>query len=152
MKKIKIICIGNISAGDDAAGHKIYEILRQKKSLGAEVFNLDTSSIDLINELEGAKKVIIVDAVNSNISPGKIIKLTLEDILKKDSKTVDSVHDFDLVHTLQLAEKIINNLPKIIIVGITIKNIHQDYDNISEPVKESIEKAVKIIIEETKHS
>lgn len=127
MKNILVLGIGNILMGDDGAG--IYAINKLYSEIGERV-NLrfidgGTLGLDLLNYIEWADILVIIDAVDIGEPPGAIIKSIInEDLNIKLSKTS---HEIDL-EDLLFSAKLLNILPeKIILYGIQVKEITMQY-------------------------
>ena len=117
-----------------------------------ELVDMGTRGIDILFQLEGAEKVIIIDAVMSEKKPGTIYRKKRED-LGESKLNFLSLHDFNWQHGLALAEKTLGkNFPKeVVVVGVEIKNIKMGI-GLSRPVKNSLPDVLNLIQKELKHS
>jgi len=117
-----------------------------------ELVDMGTRGIDILFQLEGAEKVIIIDAVMSEKKPGTIYRMKRED-LGESKLNFLSLHDFNWQHGLALAEKTLGkNFPKeVVVVGVEIKNIKMGI-GLSRPVKNSLPDVLNLIQKELKHS
>ena len=69
--RIRIICIGNRLAPCDSAGPAVYDRLREADlPRGVELFDGGLGGLDLLPLVEGADRVIFVDAVDAPGRPG----------------------------------------------------------------------------------
>lgn len=117
-----------------------------------ELVDMGTRGIDILFQLEGAEKIIIIDAVMSEKKPGTIYRMKRED-LGESKLNFLSLHDFNWQHGLALAEKTLGkNFPKeVVVVGVEIKNIKMGI-GLSRPVKNSLPDVLNLIQKELKHS
>jgi hydrogenase maturation protease len=121
---IKIIGIGQSLRGDDAAGlaavrlwQKKYQANRERTNLQVELTELP--GIELLSLLEGARLVILVDAVRSNTEVGRIHLLSI-DQLESYMDGAGSAHGWGVAETLSLGQKLMPNaMPrKLHVIGI----------------------------------
>ena len=117
-----------------------------------ELVDMGTRGIDILFQLEGQEKIIIIDAVMSEKKPGTIYRMKRED-LGESKLNFLSLHDFNWQHGLALAEKTLGkNFPKeVVVVGVEIKNIKMGIE-LSRPVKSSLPGVLNLIQKELKHS
>ena len=115
--KIKVLGVGS-PYGDDNVGWLTAKKYQDKP--GYEVVILDRPQLNLIHELAGVEKAIIIDAVKSGAEPGTIHHLTMADM--PHFKGFCSSHNVGLADALQLAE-VLDALPaQLEIIGIEIDN------------------------------
>jgi hydrogenase maturation protease len=121
---IKIIGIGQSLRGDDAAGLAAVRLWQEKYQANRERTNLQVEltelpGVGLLNLLEGARLVILVDAICSKSEVGKIHLLSM-DQLDAFKNGAGSAHGWGVAETLSLGQKLIPNaMPgKIHLIGI----------------------------------
>ncbi|HAP67189.1 MAG TPA: hydrogenase HupD, partial [Nitrospinae bacterium] len=80
--KILILGIGNILLKDEGVGVKVIERLKRDYKFPSNIELIDggTAGFGLIDLLEGAEHLIIVDAVQGNDEPGSIYRFKFEDM------------------------------------------------------------------------
>ena len=76
---VRIIGLGNELRGDDAVGLLAARRLRQAVGNRAEVIEAEMAGVDLIELMEGARVVILIDAARSGKNPGMIHRLDASD-------------------------------------------------------------------------
>ena len=106
-----------------------------------EVIDGGTAGYELINVLEGREKVIIVDAVKAEDTPGSVYKLD-DSFLEDESSVQLSLHQIGLKNVLKMASLMDIN-PEVTLVGI----IPKDYQNYNMGLSEEVEKAIPKVIE-----
>lgn len=145
-KKVVVIGIGNIFRSDDGVGPYIIDKLKEANiSKNVELKNLESATIDILNVIEGAFTVIVIDSIECSTKIGKIHEFQLEDL--PDHTNSFNLHNIGL-KTLFLIAKKIERYPKNLrFYGIEIKDV--SYNNqLSAEVKKSAKKLVKKLQEE----
>jgi hydrogenase maturation protease len=126
---VKVIGIGQRLRGDDAAGLAAvcywqleYQARVERPNVQVELAELP--GIGLINLLEGAKTVILVDAVHSHARAGTIHRLS-EDKLETFSEGAESAHGWGVAETLLLGQKLMPaSMPEeLYLIGIEAGDI-----------------------------
>lgn len=161
MKPIRIIGIGNIFAGDDACGAHLGKRLDAQHSELVEVIEAGLSGLNLLDLMEGAEVVILIDAILSGQTPGNIHRLEIPrdlNILNTQawSSASPSTHSFGLAESLILGNTL-GTLPSTVMVfGIEIRQttlgagfsveVNQAIETLTRSVQEEIEKAVLDIV------
>jgi hydrogenase maturation protein HypF len=103
---IRIVGIGS-PFGDDAAGLEIARMLAQSPPPNCEVIAADRPGTALVDLLEGADAVILIDAVRSGAPPGTIHEFTFDELDRCASRFVSfSSHDLGVAAAIQLAQKL----------------------------------------------
>lgn len=103
--------------GDDAAGWRVVERLRQRPGLAAQLRTIEPSQ--LLDHLADCRCLILVDACHSNQPPGTIIRLQWPDSLLRFQRRRSS-HALGLGDSLSLAETLGWLPPRVIVWGIEI--------------------------------
>lgn len=117
---------------------------------GVELVDMGTGGMDILFQLEGQEKVIIIDAVMSGRKAGTIYRMKREDL--RDSKlNFLSLHDFNWQHGLALAEKTLGKIfPKeVVVLGVEIKNTKMGI-GLSRPVRNSLPGVLNLVRKELK--
>lgn len=122
-KPVLILGIGNLLLSDEGIGvHTAWILQKQNLPDFVEIIDGGTSGADLLDSLCGREKVIIIDAVDADVEPAAILKLTPEDLAAKELPSI-SLHEAGLVDTLTMA-KLLGQSPKeVVIIGVKPKDI-----------------------------
>lgn len=155
MIEVKIIGIGS-PYGDDQLGWNVIEMISQSNELQFYkpehllIEYHDRPGIRLLEYMKDAKMVILVDAiVTKNKSPGTCYRFQNEELYGCDFPL--SSHEIGVEETLQLG-KVLNCLPKdIILYGIEIDSCHS-ISEISPVVQSSIVELAHLIVDEVKET
>lgn len=141
-----VIGIGNNLLGDDGAGIHVIELLRSK-SLPENVELVDggTLSFTLLEQVENAEHLVIVDAAELDAEPGtvRLFENAEMDAYLSNSRR-PSVHEVNLLDVLTAA-RLRGRMPKrYAMVGIQPLNVNWS-STPSEPVAKAVGQAAGII-------
>jgi hydrogenase maturation protease len=147
---VRILGCGSLLMGNDGVGLKVIEAL-QKTELGG-LKNLDIADagvcgLDLLNFLDGARKVIIVDAVLANSPAGSVHRFEGRDLIESSEEPLSlvSVHDLTITDVLRIGEQV-QSLPEIVVIGIEIGTVVTEATlEISPEVLKGLDEAVRLI-------
>lgn len=139
--------------GNDGVGLKVIEALK-KTELGSlenlEIADAGVCGLDLLNFFDGARKVIIVDAVLANSPVGSVHRLEGEDLIESTEEPLNlvSVHDLTITDVLRIGEQV-QSLPEIVVIGIEIGTVVTEATlEISPEVLKGLDGAIRLIKEE----
>lgn len=112
-----VMGVGNLLRGDDGFGVAVLEAVGAR-GVPPDVDLLDagTSIVDLMDELHGRRKVVVIDAVRGGQSPGTLYRFSPEDVAA-ESVPADSLHQVGLLETLRLAELVDCRPDQVVIIG-----------------------------------
>jgi hydrogenase maturation protease len=147
-RRIVILGIGNLLRGDDGVGVRVIEALEQRDLPdGVECIDGGTGGPTLMVHFEGARALILIDAVNLDAEPGTIRVFGLEEIEPDPGGLPLSVHDINILPMLELSRKL-NQLPPVVrIIGIQPERFDIG-DRLSEAVQVAVPKAVNTALSE----
>ena len=112
----RIIGIGSPVAGDDLGWLAIDWLRDAGFDRYAELLTLDRPGPALLDHLQPAGSVILIDAMEANLAPGTVRELPLEDLIV--TARPPSSHEFGLAETLALA-RALGTLPqRLHVIGI----------------------------------
>jgi hydrogenase maturation protease len=113
-----VVGLGNPLMGDDGVGLVVLERLRTGWQLeGVELVDGGTWGLSLLPVIEDAERLVLVDAIAANASPGDIVELTRARLPIYLSRKL-SPHQVDMRDTLAVAE-LRGRLPgDIVAIGI----------------------------------
>jgi len=147
---IKIIGIGQSLRGDDAAGlaavklwYETYQVKVNRPNVQMELAELP--GIGLLNQLEGAKVAILVDAVHSDAKVGTVHVLP-ENQLESFTEGFGSAHGWGVAETLSLGRKLIpSSLPgNLILIGIEAGQLNLG-ETLSPEVEATLPEVARLI-------
>jgi hydrogenase maturation protease len=147
---IHVICFGNLWQGDDGFGIRVFERLRGRRDWPAyvEVFEAGTGGLAALGYFEGCRKAVIVDALKTGGAPGRVRRLTLDEIEVADEPY--SLHQFGVNHlvaamTVAFAGR---GLPEVVVIGADVGEINPFTDRLSPALEAALEPTVDLIIRE----
>jgi len=148
-EKIRIIGCGNPLASDDGVGAYIIGKLK-KLNLPQNVEAVEAGSdpLGLLDLIQSAEKVIIVDAVKGPGPPGKIYRLKPQD-LENSGKSI-SLHRLEVNQIIKLGQKLFpdRTAEEIIIIGVEAEDLTPFKMGLSEPVKKAVPQIIEAVLKE----
>lgn len=148
---IRILGCGNPLVGDDGIGIHVIERLKGMHSDlpdDVELIDAGVCGLDMLNMMEGADNIIIVDAVKGAGNAGSIHRFELDDIRGATSTSIVSIHETCLADVLCIAEHVQKMPEKLVIFGIEINKSEELSLNLSDRVQDSADELVKLILDE----
>jgi hydrogenase maturation protease len=122
--EITILGIGNLLMGDEGVGIHAMNTLQESYTFSPNINFVDggTIGIDLIPYFEECKKMIIIDAVDSQEDPGFIVTLANEEIHYRFNTKL-SLHHAGLSDVLSIIKLQEIDAPDLILFGIQPKTV-----------------------------
>jgi hydrogenase maturation protease len=148
MKTI-VIGLGNPILGDDGVGWRVAEEVRQAidPCMQVDVECLSLGGLSLMEHLIGYERVILIDAFISDEEPGSIHVSKLSELPNYSAFHITSAHDTSLQDAIKLGKSLGAKLPvDVTVVGITANYAYDFSEELSQPVRNSVQKATKIVI------
>jgi hydrogenase maturation protease len=116
VQALRVVCLGNALAGDDAAG---LEVAAALPAGAAEI-----GGPDLLGLLDCVQPLLIVDAVSSGAPAGTVHLLPLPAAaLEVRARGSISTHGLSLPDGLELARRVGLRLPPMLLLGIEIGDV-----------------------------
>ena len=152
-KSLVVLGVGNSIRMDDAAGLRVVEGLEREKSLqGLDVSfkYLHTGGLDILDEIDGYKHAIIVDAASmadKGLKPGEFFHLkNLHDLKDQQPSGVVSSHGIGVLEVLKYAKIGGYQIPDPIeIYGIQVKEIGFVSEELTPEVEEAVNKLIVVL-------
>ncbi|MDH7517145.1 MAG: hydrogenase maturation protease [Candidatus Thermoplasmatota archaeon] len=148
-----ILGIGNPLLGDDGVGIRVAKELRKHvKDPDVEVDETTTGGINLLDQIIGFDKAILVDTIkDKSMRNGEIKRLTLGDLSSYHSF---NPHDVGLPEACKLAKRLgETRIPHdITIFGIAVNKMQYEFwEGLSEEISKTVPKTVDMIMSELNH-
>lgn len=149
---ILVLGVGNILYTDEGVGVRVVENLLENYDFSENTTLMDggTLGTKLMDYIMACEKLIVVDAVLGGDVPGSVYRLTGED-LRKSLAFKNSMHQTDLVDTLIFCE-LAGHRPEAVVIGIEPHDYETLAVELSEPVKERIDKMAEVVLQEVKEA
>jgi hydrogenase maturation protease len=142
--------------GNDGVGLKVIEALHKtelKDLKDVDIEDAGVCGLDLLNLIEDARKVIIVDAILADSPPGSVHRIEGKDLLGgTEFHPLVSAHDLTITDVLKIGEHV-QKLPEIVVIGIEIGSIVTEAtQEISPDVLKGVDIAIRAIRDEVSSS
>ena len=119
---IGILGIGNTLRGDDGVGIVIAQKMRDRDfPPDVKVYEVGSGGLKVLHRLEELEKVILVDSVRFDASPGDHRFFSPEEV--KSMKGISGTHGTDFLEIIELSEKVDESPEDILILGIQPKSL-----------------------------
>ena len=146
---MKIIGLGNPFLGDDAVGIWVARQLHAYKQTSASILEGGLAGLNLLHDMEGIDRLILIDAVHSHSKAGTIFRFTLPQDLEKIEKLAwgtgaSSTHSFGLAEALTLAHTLEVLPAHVVLFGIELGHIQKGHA-LSLPVSKAMTNVVNRI-------
>jgi hydrogenase maturation protease len=145
-KPILVLGVGNLVLKDEGVGVHVVQRLQEMDDMPPNVDVVDggTMGLDLLDDIEGRKKVVIVDTVRGGGSPGTLYRMTVDDIEDMPKSRV-SLHDIDMTDVFKLADLFKIEKPEIVIIGVEPKDMESASMELSPEIEAQIPKVIEMV-------
>jgi hydrogenase maturation protease len=150
--KIAVIGLGNTLLADEGAGIHTVRLLREKLNgeRVVDIIEAGTPGMGLLHHLQDRDKVIFVDSGNCGVAPGEFIRFQPGDVRSRKARKGHSLHDFDLVTTLQWAQQNgVAGSVDLVVFCIQAAEMAMS-EEVSAPVRETLPRLADLIHRELK--
>lgn len=149
LRKVVILGVGNVLLKDEGIGvHVIRELEKQKLPAHIELVDGATQGLDLLYNIEGADRLIIIDCALTGEEPGTIFRFKPEDVEGEGPEHKISLHDISLTDVLEIAT-FLGSRPDTVIFGIEPKEIDWGTE-LTPELKAKIPELVELVLKEIK--
>ena len=101
---------------------------------------------DLLDVISDRQKVIVIDAMDADLEPGSVLRLTLDDLATARTPAV-SLHEIGLIETFAMACHLGSAPQEVVIIGVKTKETHPS-DQLSPELVACMPAIVKQVIAE----
>jgi hydrogenase maturation protease len=137
-----VLGVGNDLYRDEGVGVLVARALAEEVlPEGVTVIEGAVGGMNLLYDMEGAGRVILIDAVDMGMAPGTVQVFTPADVEMVPLSTVASLHQVGLEQVLALGE-LIGICPQVTIVGIQPQEIALGF-GLTEVVAEAAQEALQ---------
>jgi len=115
-----VIGLGNPMMSDEGIGVAVVARLQQCADLpvDVEIIDLGTGGLSVLHEISGRRKVVFVDCAYMDASPATMRRFTPDEVVSTKLQIRLSLHEGDLLQTLELAKQLGELPPEIVIYGV----------------------------------
>lgn len=146
-EKITVVGIGNEFRGDDAAGLIVIRRLKEKPQNGVDFLEQSGEATALMETMNQAGPVILVDAVQSGATPGTLHRYDASKQSMPAQFLRCSTHNFSVHDAIEMARALDKLPPQLMVYGIEGSQFESGAE-LSPQVQASIVKVVQQINEE----
>ena len=146
-KKILILGVGSILHKDDGLGVFIVNEIESSakgKLKDVEVADGGTLGYELLSVMSGREKIVIIDALKIDDTPGSIYRFPAKHLNESGNKF--SMHDVGVKKIIDMLA-LTGEEPEIEIIGIVPEDFHSFEIGISDSVMRSVPKAVEYALD-----
>jgi hydrogenase maturation protease len=120
MSPTVIIGLGNLYMSDEGIGVRVAMALAQDPRVpaGVEVMDLGTAGFAVLHALEGRTRAVFVDCAFMGEEPGTFRRFTPDEVDSRKVETRWSLHEGDLLRTLDLARKLDQCPEEVVLIGV----------------------------------
>ena len=142
---MKIIAVGNSFYGDDGIGAAVLEEIRHKDHFpGADLIDVHTDALALLDHLAGGETNVIVDAAQMGLEPGAAVGFRPDQVRMKIKSDHLSMHGFGLAEACELALQLGRLPQKVLIVGVE-PAVVEIGKSLSAPVEAAVPRVVDLL-------
>jgi hydrogenase maturation protease len=142
---VKIIAVGNSFYGDDGVGAAVLDRIRQDEVFpGAELVDVHTDALALLDHLAVGEKNVVVDAAQMGLDPGSAVGFRPDEVRLKIKSDHLSMHGFGLAEAFDLAGRLDRMPADVLIVGVEPERVEINR-GLSKVVKEAVPRVISII-------
>ena len=138
--KTLVLGIGNILLNDEGVGIHVITQLDKEGFTGADLMDGGTGGFHLLGFIQSYSNVIVVDAALDEFPAGHV--RVLHPRYAKDFPTQLSAHEVGLKDLLDAAF-LLGNMPKIMLVAISVKDFQDMGMELTPEVERAIPEAIK---------
>ncbi|MCD1294442.1 hydrogenase [Methanocella sp. CWC-04] len=150
-KTIKILGCGNALVGDDGVGIRVIEKLQEMDlPENVECIDAGVGGLNILSWIEDADKVVIIDAVQTGNEPAGTIYRFTDKELPPSGMFMLSLHDLNLVDTINVGRMVQKMPSEIIIYGVEVKRLIEFTKELTPEVEAAIPELIELVLEEIK--
>jgi len=143
-----VLGIGNLIMTDDGVGVRVVHLLQERYHFPDTVTVMDggTLGLDLLHYLEGIRRLLVVDAVETGGPPGTLVRLTGDEI-NIAFRTKLSPHQMGLQDLLLVAELQGFAPEEMVLLGVQPGEIGMGIE-LTPAVEEQVEPLINAVLNE----
>jgi len=124
-KSTVVLGLGNPLMGDEGIGVYLVEELAKSAAQYPSVDFIDagTGGLAVLHYIEGRRKAVIIDCAFMDEEPGVIRRFTPEEVRTRKVLAHQSLHEVDLMRTLDLARQLGQAPDEVVLFGVQPEQI-----------------------------
>jgi hydrogenase maturation protease len=145
-KQVAVVGVGNLLLKDEGVGtHVVYALQKLALPQGVKIVDGGTSP-EMLDYVEPAEKLIIIDAMEAGGIPGAVYRFRLDDLTTEASELI-SVHEINLISRLKMMRLQGEGPQETVIIGVQPKEIDWGTE-LSAELKERIPEIARVVLKE----
>jgi hydrogenase maturation protease len=142
-----VVCIGNDLVADDGVGHAVYHVLASRLPADTNLKLLGLGGMSLLEEFQGEKHLIVVDAVQLGAPPGTIHVMDWSMIPSGGSHV--SCHGIGIREAMAVSQKLYPEAtPRTVhLIGVEGRCFDKLGEGLSREVAAAVEPAAAAVLE-----
>ncbi|NEP77016.1 MAG: hydrogenase maturation protease [Okeania sp. SIO3B3] len=146
-KYLLVLGIGNLLLTDEGLGvHAVKTLLQEEWPAGVEFADGGTWTQDMVFWIKDYKQLLVLDVVKAGREPGTMYRFT-EDDLRSDESQRLSLHDIDLLDSLNMAG-MIGAKPELTVLGMEPKDFTTWTMEMTPTVQSAFPKYLEVVRKE----
>lgn len=147
-KKTLVLGIGNILMGDEGIGvHVVNEVSSRPLPDDVECLDGGTGSFNLLEPMQNAKRVVLVDATVDGAEAGTV--RLLRPRFSKDYPRTLTAHDIGLKDLID-AFYLLGDEPEVALFAVSIDSFQEMTVELSEAIEKAIPAVADLVVEEAR--
>ena len=121
MNPVAVIALGNPLMGDEGVGQRVLDELRREADVrfpGVDFIDAGTGGLAAMHQMSGRAKVVFVDCAVMDVPPGEWRRFRPDDVVSRKLLAGDTLHEGDLLRTIDLARRLDAAPAEVVIIGI----------------------------------
>ncbi|HNQ88119.1 MAG TPA: hydrogenase maturation protease [Verrucomicrobiota bacterium] len=140
LASVVVVGAGNLLMQDDGVGLHVLAVLREEPIPGATLVEMGTAVLHALSEVEGASRVLLIDAVHGGCPPGT---LYVDDAVGAEAlPACCSMHSLGLREALRFLS--IEPMPRLALIGVEPKTIGYGI-GLTDPVRAAVPRVVALV-------
>jgi len=148
-----VLGIGNLLLKDEGVGVHVVSAIEAQVAAGdfvlpegVEVCDGGTLGMDLLDLIEDRRKVIVIDAVETDAAPATVLRFTAEDLARRQAADL-SLHQVGLFEALAMARQLGCAPDEVVIFGIVPKDMSPGLE-LSAEVAAVVPEVIRMVLAE----
>jgi hydrogenase maturation protease len=147
--KVLILGIGNVLMGDEGIGvHVVNAVEKAALPRGVDCLDGGTGSFLLLEPMQSAEKVILIDATIDGSAPGTIRRMRPK--YSADYPPTLTAHDIGLKDLLDAFYLMGNAAPEVSLYAISISPLQGLQTDLSTDLKQAVPRAAQLVWDEAR--
>jgi hydrogenase maturation protease len=142
-----VLGLGNILLRDEGVGVRVLDVLRDMRlPVDVELMDGATAGLDLLDAVADRRKVVVIDAIDSDAAPGTVIRLEAPDLAPPQVPGA-SLHEIGFQELLGVTRQLGVTPQEVVIIGVVPFEVSAGLD-LSEPMSRLVPQIAALVTRE----